>query len=599
MDLNINQMEILDAPLGFNLLIEGYSGVGKTTVLLKKYEQLFKNNQVSRNETILIVSNELKKNILLNQYFLLSSKYNGLNIFTINELIHKYLKRIELPLFQNTINPIEKKLIIQELIQNYKIKHENFDFNTDFIVDEINYIQSNICFKDEEEINNTLKKELKHYLIIPRRSIKKGLLSFREKQHIFLIYQEYLNNVLSEDLFDEQTFYQSFLRLIYHQYDNDQLAMTFTHVLVDDIQDFSKIQLDIIYYLYQQKNDLHSCYMTLDELKSKDRYKNFKSSLLYKSIQQSIVLEINYRNSKNVFDIIKSNIINNELIKPHLMYRSNTNRNEFQSVLTYYYNKRIDEKREVFFDRLDLLVNNMNYHLKDILVMFADLNNLNEMKEQCQSNNIKVFDIYDHVENKEVDAITFIHKQELTNCEFKVVIIYDANNNKLCTGPINKIINISKNFEDSIYFYIALGNAADFLIINSSISEPSHLLLPSNIDHQLFAFDVGSKFDIKSTLNIYRISDFIAYIKNNLFNHYGYTVEDLKTHPIFDILIDVNNCKIGIKILDNNIDHDVIHYILKNGNDLNYIIIFDSHHYLTFKNVNNEFVRVIDIPSKS
>ena len=40
MNLSENQKNILDKPLGLNLLIEGYTGVGKTTILLKKYEQI-------------------------------------------------------------------------------------------------------------------------------------------------------------------------------------------------------------------------------------------------------------------------------------------------------------------------------------------------------------------------------------------------------------------------------------------------------------------------------------------------------------------------------------------------------------------------------
>ncbi len=598
MNLTPNQTEIIEAPLGFNLLIEGYSGVGKTTVLLKKYENLFKDQDVSRNDMIFIVSDYIKKEILLNQYSLLSSRYNVLNVYTINELIYAYLKIIELPLFQNTIDDEHKKAILMELLKSYHMNNKNFDFTIEFILDEINYIQANICLRSDEDLEAILYKEFKQYLMTPRRSMKKGLLSFKEKQDIWSIYSEYLNKALSEDFFDEQTFYQSFLRLIYQQYDNIELAMAFPHVFIDDLQDFSCIQLDIIYYLYQQNNDSHSCYLALDELKSKDRYKNYKNSLLYKGIKQSVVLDTNFRNSKNVFNIIKSNLSNSELMTPTLPYQSKQNRNEYKSVLTHYYNKKNDEKREVFFDRLDLLINNMNYTFKDILVIFNDTANLKYMTKQCQFNGIQVSDIYDHVENKEVDALTFVYKKDITNCEFKVVIIYDADNKKLCTGPINKIININKNYEDTLNFYIALGNAKEFLIINSSVSEPSHLLLPSVIDYHEFVFDVGSKFEIKSTLNVYRITDFISFIKGNLVKYYGYSITDLLQHPLFDILIDINYCKVGIKILDNNIDNDVIHYILKNGKDLAYIVIFDSHHYLTFKNVNNDFIRVIDIPNK-
>ncbi len=597
MNLTDNQNQIIESDLGQIYLIEGYTGVGKTTVLLKKYEQLFKKHKISNNDVIFIVSDELKKYIISQKYLLLSSKSNVLYIYTINELIYKYLSKIELPLFQNTIDKNEKKKILEDIIlYNDDIKDYD-DLNIDFIMDEINFIQANICLKDEAEINITLNKELKQYLITPRRSPHKGLLSFKEKEAIWSVYQEFINKVLHKDIFDEETFYQSFLRLLFHQSESNELGIQFGHIFIDDIQDFSKVQLDVLYCLLKKDNPLHSCYLTHDEIKSKDRYKNYKNSLLFQSVNQTIVLDTNFRNSKNVFNIIKANLTKNELIDPYLPYTCIKDE-VYKSTLTFYYNKRSDEKSDVFFDRLDILVKNMNYTYKDILVMFNDMDNLTEIKEQCQFNNIKVCDIFDHHEKKDVNALTFVHKTQITSCEFKVVIIYDAENKKLCNGPINKIININNNFLDSIYFYTALGNATDFLIINSSFSEPSHLLLPSSISYQDFVFEVGSKFEIKSTLNVYRISDFMNFIKDNLVKYYGYSTEDFKSHPTFDLLIDTNEINIGIKILDNNINSEVIQSVLNYGNDLTYIVIFDVHHYLTFKKENQEFVRVVDIPNK-
>ncbi len=594
MELSKNQMQVLLEPLGIDTIIEGYSGVGKTTVLLKKYEQIFTNNSISKNDAVFIVSNHLKKQIVLQQYFLLSSKYNTLNVYTINELIDKYLRKINLPLFQNTIDENQKKSLISDIMESY---YRKSSFTVDFILEEINYIQSNICLKDDDVVEVTLTKELKTYLLIPRKSISKGLLSFREKQVIWSIYTDYLNNVLNRDIFDEQTFYQSFLRLIYHHFETHELAFNFSIIFIDDVQEFTRVQLDILYYLYNKNNRFHASFITVDELKSMDRYKNFNNSYFIKRSHHKIILDTNFRNSNNVFNIIKSNLIKNELLNPTLNYKSKSNRNSNKSVLTYFYNRSLGEKKEVFFDRIDLLIGYMGYRFKDILVVFNDVFNLNEMKEECQLVNIKIFDINSHVENKETDALTFAYKKDLINCEFKVVMIYDADNNKLCTGPINKIININRNFEDSIYFYTAISTATDFLIINSSISEPSHLLLPSHINYDDFVFEVGSKFEIKSTLNIYRISDFIGYIKENLIKYYNLEEDNLKNHPIFDIFIEVDTKTVGVKILDNNIDNDVIENILRNGNNYSYIIIFDSHHYVTFKNIDNDYIRVIDIPN--
>lgn len=595
MNLSENQKNILDKPLGLNLLIEGYTGVGKTTILLKKYEQIIKNHMISRNKIIFVVSDEIKKQINLNRYFLLSANYNLLNIYTINELIHRYLAMMDLPLFNNTISKDDKRAILDGLIHdNPEIK-----YTVDFLNEEINFIQTFICIKDDNELEETLKKELKKYLMIPRKSTNKGLLSFKEKQNIWSLYHQYLKKVLSEDIFDEETFYQSFLRLIYHQFDENELAMNFTHIFIDDVQDFTKVQLDIIYYLFDRDEQNASYYLALDDLKAKDRYRNYKYADVFQHLDHTVTLDVNYRNSHNVFNLISSYLNNNELISQELPYTSQKEPCLCKSVLTYYYNKKVNEKQEVFFDRINFLVTNLDYTYKDILVVFACQDNMEEITQQCEIQNIPVGDIYQHLESIEINALTFIHKSELISVEFKVVILYDADDKKLCTGPINKIINIQNNYIDSLSFYLALGNATDFLIINSSVSEPSHLLLPSKIDYRQFVFDTCSKFEIKSTLNVYRISEFIAYIKHNLCTYYGYSLTDLQTHKIFDICIKLDENSIGIKILDNNIDDDTINYILNNSEDFKYIVIFDSHHYLTFQKTNKEFERIIDIPNKT
>lgn len=595
MELSNKQSEILESPPGCNLLIEGYTGVGKTTLLLKKYDDIIKTQYISRNNVIFIVSDEIKKQITLNQYFLIASNYNLLNIYTLNELIQKYLTIIELPLFSNTIGKNKKKAIIEEILAQNTFEH---NFPIDFIVDEINFIQSNICIKDDDELKNTLKKELKTYIMLPRKSNKMGLLSFKEKQEIWNIYEQYLAIALNEDFFDEQTLYQSFLRLLYHQHQSKELALNFSYIFIDDSQDFTKVQLDIIYYLFNRNLKNSAYYIAVDEIKAKDRYRYFKESILFKEINKKIVLEENYRNSNNVFNIINDYLHNNELINIELPYKSNNDNTNYKSVLTYFYNKKSDEKQNVFFDRLNYLTSILKYSYRDILVVFTDMNNLNDMKSECLRLNINVVNLYEHIENMNLDALTFLHKDDLVSCEFNIVILYDADDKKLCTGPINKIINVNNNYLDSLYFYITLGNATDFLIINSSFSEPSHLLLPAKINVNNYVFEINSQFEIKSTLNIYRISDFIAYIKENLTRYYGYENKDLKPHPVFDILID-NNEKIGIKILDYNITDEVINYILNNNEDVQYVVVFDSHHYLTFKKIENKFIRVADIPKKS
>ena len=90
----------------------------------------------------------------------------------------------------------------------------------------------------------------------------------------------------------------------------------------------------------------------------------------------------------------------------------------------------------------------------------------------------------------------------------------------------------------------------------------------------------------------------LSYIKDNYIIIMDMIMKICIYTIFFDILIN-NDEKIGIKILDYNITDEVINYVLNNNEDVQYVVVFDSHHYLTFKKIENEFTRVADIPYKS
>jgi len=74
MELSNKQTELINSSTNTNTLIEGYSGVGKSTVLLKRYEKLCNDFKVSPKDIVYIVNSSMKKQIILNHYKSITSK---------------------------------------------------------------------------------------------------------------------------------------------------------------------------------------------------------------------------------------------------------------------------------------------------------------------------------------------------------------------------------------------------------------------------------------------------------------------------------------------------------------------------------------------
>jgi hypothetical protein len=594
MDLLKEQLDIIQTNMNTVQLVEGYSGVGKSTVLLHKFFDVLNHNEIYKDELLIVVKDDVKKIRLIND----AKKVFGRNlsnfIMTLEELVNLYIDQLNIPLFKNRITDDRKLKLIDDLIYDDMKTNRLVDFEV--LLLEIDYIQKNICIDEKLPIHKLLEKELQAYLLVPRKNSVRGLLTFNEKQEIWSIYQKFTMKALQMDFFDDLTLYQSFLRLVYHHAEASELMYQFKYLFVDDLQDFSKVECDILYHLLNLQSEYYGLF-TLDPLKSLDRYHFFRNSRLYQLIDQSHTLKTDFLHGHHVFNILDSTIKSNNLFKYNLPYQTKYGP-QLKSTLTFYYNKLKDEKLEVFFDRIDLLTNNLDFNLEDILIIFFDEFSYQELYEQCQDAGLPVMSIKERLYTQNT-GLVFMRKEEIISVPFKVVLLYDADNKKIGNGAISPVININQNYRDSILFYTALSNAEELLLIQSSVSEPSTFLLPSQIDYKQFVFEIGSRFQIKSSLNVYRITDFIHWIREQMMKYYQYQIEDFMTHPIYDMIVQRGHERIAIKILDHNIDNQDISKIIHMGLKYDYIVIFDSHHYLVFRNHHKNFIRILDIPMKT
>lgn len=592
MELTLKQREIIEYPFKNTILITGYAGTGKTYALLHKYLSLCQDYQVPPQDMIFIVKDEIKKDMTLLMYNLInpSRKFYQLNIVTIEELVKYYLEFSKLSLFQNRIDDIRKRSILKQIA-----RMKNIQFSFELLYDEIKFIQENIVLNSEGEFLDILNKEYKQYYLTTRLTPKRQPLTYQEKELIWSVYKDYLIRSLNDDIFDESTLYQSFLRLLYQQ--NDNLTFKFPYIFVDDVEQFTRVQLDIINCFYDT-NEMHGCYLAQDELKCKDRYKNYLNSAIFKHVSYTVHLDTNLRSNHNVYSIIKSFLNNNALLEARQPYESCKREGRLNSVLTYYMNRHNEEKSIIFFDRLDLLINNYGYELSDILVIFNDNDTLMEMKFACEQKGINVIDIAEHYKTLNPRGLTFIHKNDMSNYEFKVVFIYDVDNNKVCTGIVNKMTNINTNYADSVHFYLQLTSARDLIIINASQNEPSSLIHPTQINHDAFTFELGSKFPVKPLYLSSRVSDMANYIKDTLINLYGYNVKHFNNTKFYELLVSTNAHKIGIKVAEDSLNIDnIMDAVASQDDDIDYLVIFDAYHYLVYDLRSYTVNRITDIPN--
>ena len=169
MVLTREQYACIDTPNNTISLVEGYSGVGKSVVLIEKYLQY--NNQ---NEEAFIVVKDVFKKFYLN-LLAISNFQRDIHddIVTIDELINRYIESLNHALFTNRISDAEKLSIIESLFNQREAKVLDVSFET--VLNEITFIQENICTNESGVLGDILRREFIHYYKMSRKHSVKGL----------------------------------------------------------------------------------------------------------------------------------------------------------------------------------------------------------------------------------------------------------------------------------------------------------------------------------------------------------------------------------------------------------------------------------------
>ena len=588
MRLNVEQRRIIENKPKGHVLVKGVAGSGKTTVAVHKIPFLLKDYCYEKNDKVLVITynkslinyvkyiyEEIEKNKKEEQLSLgiyESGDKDKLYIETIDNIMFKYFilntKNEKLKIAND--KQVTKALLdaIIKVRENYKKINVLDEKNITFIKEEIRWMKS--CnYTDIEEYQNIdrIGRISNNNIESPHKLRKNSQI----RQAIFEVMLQYNENLKKDKLVDVQD-----ISLIALRQAQKQVEEKYTHIIVDETQDLTRVQLEFIKTLYMNRSYSSMLFVSdtaqsiypeawlvkgrsftsigLDMTgKSTSLSKSYRTTIQIAYAAYSLIAD-----DKNIIEednFVKPSLIDKQGVYP--VYRGFKNKILEAEYVTKIINDELKEK----------------YNYKDIAIISRFKNQLKEIKNYLEKNNIP----YKEIENNEEldfsdDCVKLLTMHFVKGLEFKVVMIVGLNDKYM---PLKSFENEFEDVDfmesmDRRLLYVGMTRATEQLFLTSD-GNPSkfikdisckYLRINSksnfrklhriNIDEYLFAYKID---DIYKSEEITR-----QWIIDELINRYGYPKE----------LIDVE-VKVNIETKAEKID--VVVYTYDNRDKVPFIFI--------------------------
>lgn len=588
MRLNDEQRRIIENKPKGHVLVKGVAGSGKTTVAVHKIPFLLKDYCYEKDDKVLVITynkslinyvkyiyEEIEKNKKEEQLSLgiyESGDKDKLYIETIDNIMFKYFilntKNEKLKIAND--KQVTKALLdaIIKVRENYKKINVLDEKNITFIKEEIRWMKS--CnYTDIEEYQNIdrIGRISNNNIESPHKLRKNSQI----RQAIFEVMLQYNENLKKDKLVDVQD-----ISLIALRQAQKQVEEKYTHIIVDETQDLTRVQLEFIKTLYMNRSYSSMLFVSdtaqsiypeawlvkgrsftsigLDMTgKSTSLSKSYRTTIQIAYAAYSLIAD-----DKNIIEednFVKPSLIDKQGVYP--VYRGFKNKILEAEYVTKIINDELKEK----------------YNYKDIAIISRFKNQLKEIKNYLEKNNIP----YKEIENNEEldfsdDCVKLLTMHFVKGLEFKVVMIVGLNDKYM---PLKSFENEFEDVDfmesmDRRLLYVGMTRATEQLFLTSD-GNPSkfikdisckYLRINSksnfrklhriNIDEYLFAYKID---DIYKSEEITR-----QWIIDELINRYGYPKE----------LIDVE-VKVNIETKAEKID--VVVYTYDNRDKVPFIFI--------------------------
>ncbi|BCZ46673.1 LexA repressor [Clostridium gelidum] len=266
MEFNRAQSKIINNKPNGHMLIKGVAGTGKTTAFINKIPTLLNKYCISKDDKLLIATNneEVLKNVSFiyeniadekyhqnsffdedNSYKLEMSTVDSLMIYYFNQYNKSNKKKVAIASITECKNTLEEAIkIIAKKYENNKINILNIAF-IEFIQEEIKWIKSCDYINIEEYKTANRPYRVSNSSNNVPKILRKNS---KQRQVVFEILVEYNNNLKKVNKIDHKD-----MELIALEEAQKNPSKNYTHIFIDSCQDLTKVQIDFLKALYNEK----------------------------------------------------------------------------------------------------------------------------------------------------------------------------------------------------------------------------------------------------------------------------------------------------------------------------------------------------------
>lgn len=442
MQLNMEQKKLIQAkPSGQNI-VKGVAGSGKTTVAVHRIPFLLNHYCFAKDDAILMVTynrtlvnyiryiyEKVEEECKADYQSIFGGDADKVDIYTIDRIIYKYFEdyrkanNFKLEVIDNGK---EKYTILSKCIAELSKIYNNVNIldqrYVGFLIDEIDWIKS--CnYLELEEYQNTdrLGRMAKQGSEGPQKLMKNS----DTRRAIYELMLLYNKSLMEEGYIDFKDMAQLALKQA-----KKCINKKYTHILIDESQDLTRVQLEFLKMLYLEK-EYSSIMFISDTAQSIYNHSWLVKGRSFTSIGldmkgKSSTLAKNYRTTTQIaecaYSLIEkdSNIVDDEnYVKPSLIDR--------QGLYPVYrsFKSPQEEGEYVIREIRDNL--SAKYAYKDIVVIAKKRNQLNYLKECMEKANVPCVLVNKSDSDFECESVKLLTMHSIKGLEFKVVIIIGLN----------------------------------------------------------------------------------------------------------------------------------------------------------------------------
>lgn len=494
MKLNMEQRRIVELEPNGHMIVKGVAGSGKTTVAIRRISFLQNHYSHEEDDTILLVT--YNKTLLQyikyqfhkladeeqEQYEQLFSKESEVEIVTIDSLMYnyfkRYTKRMKLALELSNYG-LEHKVIIKaihQVQQKYPKSKILSQKNSMFLLDEVTWI--NACQIEDLETYQQIDR-------IGRAAGGSGtpqkLLKNSDLRAAIYELMETFNDMLAKEGY--VTFRQmNAMALLEAQ---QMKHRKYTHVIIDESQDLTKVQLEFIKCIYHEKS-YSSILFVADNTQSIYSQSWLGKGRPYTTIGydmsgKSRILSKNYRTtteiSKAAFQLIENDPTINtnvDFVKPSLIDRHG-------HPPIYRFFKTSQDQINFLLKEIQTLKN--DYEYSEICIVAKEKRLIESASLGLENGGIPCEILQSAEANFDSDKVKLITMHSIKGLEFKVIFLIDLNAGVL---PNTRLVDLddeeTMDSEERKLLYVGMTRANELLYM-SSVAKPSKFIKEMNLEY--------------------------------------------------------------------------------------------------------------------